>query len=216
MLIIIVSLVSGNIGISLSSVLNLLQHILTDVMIPKRIFVTVGTTKFPKLIDTITQKDILDTLIALKCEFVQIQTGNDFSSVHLDPELNLPSKFTKTNDSVVLQIEDKIILKYDKYFDDFENQIDNCDLIISHAGAGTCLEVLHKKKPLVIVINEDLMDNHQTELAEALQKNGYLFYCTCSTLKHALTKDFSKLKPYPQPQKFVFSSYLDKCMGFSI
>lgn len=184
-------------------------------MTPKRIFVTVGTTKFPKLVDTLTQKDILNTLIALQCEFVQIQTGNDFSSVHLDPEITLSSKLTQNNDSFLLEIENKMTLKYDKYFDDFEKQLDNCDLVISHAGAGTCLEVLHKKKPLVVVINEDLMDNHQIELAEELQKNGYLFYSTCSTLKYVLNKDFSKLKTYPQPEKFVFSNYLDKCMGFS-
>lgn len=185
-------------------------------MIPKRVFVTVGTTKFPKLIDIISTKDILETLIALNCDFVQIQTGKDFSSVRLDPELNFSSKLSKENDSIILEYMDKITLKYDQYFEDFEQQIDNCDLVLSHAGAGTCLEVLHKKKPLIVVVNEELMDNHQTELAEELQKNGFLFYCTCNSLKDVLKRDFSILKSYPQPKNFVFSNYLDNCMGFSI
>lgn len=183
-------------------------------MIPKRVFVTVGTTKFPKLIDALTSKDVLETLISLQCNFVQIQTGKDFSSVSLDPEFGLPSEITKENSSVLLNIPNKITLKYDPYFEDFEKQIENCDLVISHAGAGTCLEVLHKRKPLIVVVNEELMDNHQIELAEELQKNGYLFFCTCSSLCEALQKDFSQLQPYPNVKENVFSNYLDKCMGF--
>lgn len=182
-------------------------------MIPKRIFVTVGTTKFPKLIHTITSKDILETLIALQCDSVQIQTGKNFS-VQLDPELKFSSKHSKEKESTILTFEDKITFKYDQYFENFETQIKNSDLVISHAGAGTCLEVLQQEKPLVVVINEDLMDNHQIELADELQKNGYLFYCTCNTLKDVLRRDFSKLKHYPKPKNFVFSNYLDKCMGY--
>lgn len=185
-------------------------------MIPKKVFVTVGTTKFPKLIDSLSSKDVLETLIALQYNFVQIQTGKDFSSAFVGPEIKASTKITKVNDSILLEFKNKISLKYDKYFEDFENQIENCDLVISHAGAGTCLEVLHKKKPLVVVINEDLMDNHQTELAEELQSNGYLFYCTCNSLKDALLKDFSQLQQYPKPKDNVFSNYLDKCMGFDV
>lgn len=181
----------------------------------KRVFVTVGTTKFPKLIDTITTKDVLETLIALNYNFVQIQTGKDFSSVHIDPELTLKTEISKDNETTILTFEDKITLKYDQYFENFEKQIENCDLVISHAGAGTCLEVLYKKKPLIVVINEDLMDNHQIELADELEKNGYLYYCTCNSLKHTLQKNLTQLKLYPKAQEFLFSNYVDKCMGFT-
>lgn len=53
-----------------------------------------------------------------------------------------------------------------------------------HTGAGSCLEVLGANKPLVVVINEELMNNHQVELADQLSSDGHLFYCTCRLTKH--------------------------------
>ncbi len=46
-------------------------------------------------------------------------------------------------------------------------------------GAGCILESLSLKKPLVAVINENLMDNHQMELSRQLAKDGHLVYSTC-------------------------------------
>ena len=43
------------------------------------------------------------------------------------------------------------------------------DVIISHAGAGSVMEALRLKKKLIVVVNDLLMDNHQVELATALE-----------------------------------------------
>uniref|UniRef100_A0A8D0QIE1 UDP-N-acetylglucosamine transferase subunit ALG13 n=1 Tax=Sus scrofa TaxID=9823 RepID=A0A8D0QIE1_PIG len=67
-----------------------------------------------------------------------------------------------------------------RYKDSLKEDLQKADLVISHAGAGSCLETLEKRKPLVVVINEKLMNNHQLELAKQLHKDGHLFYCTCS------------------------------------
>lgn len=48
----------------------------------------------------------------------------------------------------------------------------------THAGAGSILEALSLQKPLVVVINDQLMNNHQTELARQLHKDGHLLYTT--------------------------------------
>ncbi|KAK9875279.1 hypothetical protein WA026_007671 [Henosepilachna vigintioctopunctata] len=159
----------------------------------KHIFVTVGTTQFEKLIAAISEEDIIKSLEKLGYSSIQFQTGN--------------GTYVETSHPV-------IDISYNKYFSDFQEQIDRSDLVISHAGAGSCLEVLKSKKPLIVVINEDLMDNHQTELAKHLSEKGYLYYCTCDTLKETLEKDFNLLKPYPVSDGNIFADYLDQCMGF--
>jgi len=46
------------------------------------------------------------------------------------------------------------------------------------------MEVLAATKPLVVVINEDLMDNHQLELAQQLYNDGHALYSTCRSGCH--------------------------------
>uniref|UniRef100_A0A8C3L2B4 UDP-N-acetylglucosamine transferase subunit ALG13 n=1 Tax=Chrysolophus pictus TaxID=9089 RepID=A0A8C3L2B4_CHRPC len=91
----------------------------------------------------------------------------------------------------------------------------SADLVISHAGAGSCLETLEEGKPLLVVINEKLMDNHQLELARQLHKDGHVLYCNCSTLVETLqSMDLSTLKPFPPGQPEKFALFLDKVAGF--
>lgn len=40
-------------------------------------------------------------------------------------------------------------------------------------GSGSIFETLHLGKPLIVVVNEDLMDNHQSELAEELARRNH-------------------------------------------
>eukprot|EP00795_Rhopilema_esculentum_P001956 gene1956-17496_t len=83
-------------------------------------------------------------------------------------------------------------------------------------GAGSIIEVLKAKKPLIVVINEKLMDNHQFELAEAFQNMNYLYYCTCSSLEAVIKeKDMSKLVKYEAGRPEIFGSYIAEFMGLS-
>lgn len=47
-------------------------------------------------------------------------------------------------------------------------------LVISHAGSGSILEALRYHVPLIVVPNTSLLDNHQEELADAMERSGYL------------------------------------------
>lgn len=93
--------------------------------------------------------------------------------------------------------------------------INDADLVISHAGAGSILETLDANKYLIVVTNNLLMHNHQLELADQLYKEDRLFCCTCQTLCNLIEKmDLSKLKPFPLDNSQRIANHIDKVMGF--
>lgn len=158
----------------------------------KHLFVTVGTTEFEKLIEAVTTNEVLQKLRDKGFTSIEIQTGTG---------KEVDKKFTG------------IKINSTPFFDDFINEIKKADLVISHAGAGSCIDVLRTGKPLVAIVNEDLMDNHQTELAQELKKEGYLNYGTCSTLLNILDEDLAT-KKLPEVDATLFGRYVDKLMGF--
>lgn len=51
------------------------------------------------------------------------------------------------------------------------------DLVISHAGTGSILDALRLRKPLIVCVNDELMDNHQQQIANKFQEKGYVWAC---------------------------------------
>ena len=112
------------------------------------------------------------------------------------------------------------------------------DIIISHAGAGTVMEGLkvHQKK-LCVVINNDLMDNHQLELATAMLQRRHLFVVyepsqfttdSSSSSNNTTNEKEKKLTIWDQIEQFTplpyntqdcdeydFPRLLDTFLGFS-
>ncbi len=43
-------------------------------------------------------------------------------------------------------------------------------------GAGTVLDAMRLDVPIIVVPNTSLLDNHQVELAEELERQGYVTY----------------------------------------
>ncbi len=72
-------------------------------------------------------------------------------------------------------------IQYFRVKDSLKDEIQGASLVISHAGAGSILETLTAHRPLIVVPNELLMNNHQVQLAEALANEKFLL---CSTLQH--------------------------------
>lgn len=166
-----------------------------------KIFITVGTTKFNELIECIENEKIANILInQLKCKQLTVQIGNGVNYFN--------DNSTNAYNNINLNIYD--------YKSSIKNDIDNANLVISHAGAGSCMEILNAKKPLIVVVNEMLMDNHQIELAKQLSNDGYLFFCTINTLYDTLLNlNINQLKAYEPGTTKNFLNYLDKLMGFS-
>ncbi|KAL1638579.1 N-acetylglucosaminyldiphosphodolichol N-acetylglucosaminyltransferase catalytic subunit alg13 [Diplodia intermedia] len=49
-------------------------------------------------------------------------------------------------------------------------------VVVSHAGSGSILDALRLSVPLIVVPNPSLLDNHQQELAEVLEQQGYVIH----------------------------------------
>ena len=60
-----------------------------------------------------------------------------------------------------------------KYSIQFQNEISNADLVITHAGAGSVFHLLEISKPMLIVPNFDRIDNHQKDMVDFVVKNNY-------------------------------------------
>ncbi|KAM5221493.1 LOW QUALITY PROTEIN: UDP-N-acetylglucosamine transferase subunit ALG13 [Ctenodactylus gundi] len=129
----------------------------------KSVFVTVGTTSFDELVARVSAHDVVQIFESLGYSRLVLQVGRGT----VVPEPFSTETFT---------------LDAFRFKDSLQEDLQKADLVISHAGAGSCLETLEKGKPLVVVINEKLMNNHQLELAKQLYHEGHLFYCTCRAL----------------------------------
>ncbi|SPN99558.1 uncharacterized protein DNG_02410 [Cephalotrichum gorgonifer] len=57
---------------------------------------------------------------------------------------------------------------------------------ICHAGTGTVLDAMSLNIPLIVIPNPALQDNHQLELAEELQNQGYALHGSADTLPQSL------------------------------
>ncbi|XP_016306489.1 UDP-N-acetylglucosamine transferase subunit ALG13 homolog [Sinocyclocheilus anshuiensis] len=165
----------------------------TDTM--KTVFVTVGTTSFDDLIGAVTSDESVKALIDRGYTDMVLQVGR--GSVVPDPD-SCPG----------------MTLKVFHFKDSIAEDMRHSDLVISHAGAGSCLEALGANKALLVVVNDKLMDNHQLELAKQLQADSHLIYCTCSALPQTLRDmDLSALTTYVPGQPQNFANFLDKAVG---
>lgn len=168
----------------------------------QKVFVTVGTTQFDDLITSILSESSLQQLKALKCKHLLIQygTGRDVDAAAIESAVRC---FGITVECYRLK-------------NNISEDITSSNLVISHAGAGSCIEVLNAKKPLIVVVNENLMDNHQTELAAQLHADGYLLYCTPATLATTLKQFIGgvDLQTYEPGNMNKLVAHLDNLMGY--
>ncbi|XP_057375948.1 UDP-N-acetylglucosamine transferase subunit ALG13 homolog [Daphnia carinata] len=161
----------------------------------KNIFVTVGTTQFDELVTEVLHPDMLEVMESKGYTHLIIQIGRG-----LEPQIPTSRRIQIT----LYHLKENI-----------SSDIEDSSLVISHAGAGSCLEVLNAHKPLIVVVNQKLMGNHQLELAEKLQSERHVVMCYPETLKTTLSDfDTSCLKILHINNQMALSNYIEKLMGF--
>jgi beta-1,4-N-acetylglucosaminyltransferase len=102
-------------------------------------------------------------------------------------------------------------------------------LVISHAGAGTLLEALGAGRTLFVVVNRQLMHDHQSELADAVAADHHCCATDCDRLLTDLAVHFFVARdrvavrmlclrhafvPWPAADPHLFPSLIDQQMGF--
>ncbi|XP_063004044.1 UDP-N-acetylglucosamine transferase subunit ALG13 homolog isoform X2 [Melospiza melodia melodia] len=163
----------------------------------KSMFVTVNTTSFDELIAAARSPPALQALQSRGYQKLVLQAGRG----------SLPQPQPQPSSSPAAAVEAF------RFKDSLAEELQSADLVISHTGAGSCLETLENGKPLIVVINDKLM-NHQLELAKQLHRDGCVLYCNCSTLVETMqSMNLSALKPFPPGQPEKFASFLNKVLG---
>ncbi|VDD91093.1 unnamed protein product [Enterobius vermicularis] len=170
-----------------------------------RCFVTVGTTQFDELVQAVLSEESCRALKNLGITEVVAQCGRGSY---------LPPGFQK-KDGSSKELNGLNVILY-KYKNQIQSDMENSQLIIGHAGAGTCLEALRLSKPFVGVINCNLMDDHQRELADRLSSCGCIVATTPEEL-HSVLNNFSlnSLKPFLPSDLTKLSHEIDRIVGLS-
>ncbi|OJJ64383.1 hypothetical protein ASPSYDRAFT_309311 [Aspergillus sydowii CBS 593.65] len=157
----------------------------------KLCFVTVGATaSFHFLLESILDPGFLSALSQRDYTDLLIQFGKDglslfdeFVAKYPPGDLNRHGITVHGFDFNQAGLDNEMRLAQAK---PAENR--NSGLVISHAGSGSILAALRFGVPLVVVPNPTLQDNHQEELAEVLQDEGYAIWGHYRQLSAALDR----------------------------
>ncbi|KLO18578.1 glycosyltransferase family 1 protein [Schizopora paradoxa] len=174
----------------------------------KRVLFTVGSTFFDELVDSALSDIVLEALHSRGAEEITVQCGaykgknKELAGISSTPVLSW-------NEEHGLQLE------IYAFKPNLTEEFMRADLVVSHAGSGTIIDVLRLGKPLIVVPNPSLLDNHQQDLATELEKLGYLKATTPRSLHDCISKfEAKELIPFPQKDKGKFQAILDEMMGF--
>ncbi|XP_006652163.2 UDP-N-acetylglucosamine transferase subunit ALG13 homolog [Oryza brachyantha] len=163
----------------------------------RTVFVTVGTTCFDALVQAVDSERVKEALLQKGYTHLLIQMGRGTYA---------PSKVTGNS---TLQVD------YFTFSPSIADYIREASLVISHAGSGSIFETLRLSKPLIVVVNEDLMDNHQSELAEELAERKHLFCARPQTLQETIqAMDLTTLQPYVPGDAKPVVTLINKFLGF--
>ncbi|CAL8080151.1 unnamed protein product [Calicophoron daubneyi] len=149
--------------------------------------VTVGTTYFDELISEVNKPIFHASLYRLGYRKLIVQYGSG-TVTPVQPTRDAVTTAAHGVFDRAPELKPLVLEKF-QYKDDLEQEFTTASLIISHGGAGTCMQALTPfgKRRLIIVVNETLMNNHQKELAHALYAGRHALVTTPSDLNGLLS-----------------------------
>ena len=159
-----------------------------------KIFLTVGTTQFEELVAVIDSKDFQDMV------------AKTFGTREILVQIGKGVKEPKSHTS-------QVSVSFYRLKPDIKEDMATADLIITHCGAGSVTEAMNAGKPTVAVVNQLLMDNHQSELAEALVEAGPFLFAVdnpAQLVKQLPHLEFAALKRYKSPDLTNFVREMTK------
>ncbi|KAJ1412289.1 Glycosyl transferase, family 28, C-terminal [Sesbania bispinosa] len=161
------------------------------------VFVTVGTTCFDALVRAVDSQNVKQELLGKGYTHLLIQMGRGSY---------VPSKS---------EGDGSLAVDYFTFSSSIADHLRSASLVISHAGSGSIFETLRLGKPLIVVVNEDLMDNHQSELAEELANRKHLYCASPQTLHQTIADmDLSSLLPYSPGDATPVAKHINRFLGF--
>ncbi|KAG9193779.1 beta-1,4-N-acetylglucosaminyltransferase [Alternaria panax] len=188
----------------------------------KLCFVTTGATApFIELIETVLSSSCLDALRESGFTHLLIQYGSA-KDVYQDFSM-LAQAYMRESKAKRNLIIDGIDFNPDGLQAQFKLVQRSKGLVISHAGSGSILEALRYQIPLIVVPNTGLLDNHQEELAVAMERNNYLVRGDVTNIAPAIKKseDFRlKMSQFPpvtsgkHRETKSFAAIMDETTGF--
>jgi len=96
-------------------------------------------------------------------------------------------------------------LPFVRFAPSLDQYFDKADVVVSHGGMATTMEVLRRGLPLVSVSNDDRRDGHQDDILSELEAGGHLVWCRSldqigASVERAAT---TELTPYLEPESTI-------------
>mmetsp|Transcript_24930 Transcript_24930/g.47197 ORF Transcript_24930/g.47197 Transcript_24930/m.47197 type:complete len:171 (+) Transcript_24930:114-626(+) len=161
------------------------------------VLVTVGTTSFDELVAEVNSPSALKALANLGFDAISFQIG-------------------QSSYKPVFRADDPLKVSFFNLAPSMAAYFERASLVISHAGSGSIFESLRAGVPVIVVVNEALMDNHQMELANELAFRKHCAVATPESLLETLQSfDMKSLSPYVTGSPSLIANEIDSILRVS-
>ncbi|KAL0942190.1 UDP-N-acetylglucosamine transferase subunit alg13 [Colletotrichum truncatum] len=141
-----------------------------------------ATARFTQLLTEVLDPTFLDFLASNHYTHLTLQCGKDYEEFSRNILPALAPRWPSLE-----------ITAFD-FVDDLTTEMTKCrassgretGAVICHAGTGTILDGMRVSVPLIVVPNPTLKDNHQVELADEIQRQGYGIWGRLGDISYAM------------------------------